>query len=213
LVAPLNAAVADSDGPCRSVGVGNNLDFDMPRGGNQLLEEHRWIAEGKLCLAARGCQCGGQLARLADHPNSTPTTTGRSFEHDRVTEQCGAGSCIVRVDDWSATPWDDRDVDLLGEPFGQHLVAEHAHAGAVGTDEDDACFLASLRERGGLGEETPPDPGHVGLDGTQCRDDTLLVEVDRLPRAVGRVDESGGAERDGLVSHLDIPRVGIRRWV
>jgi hypothetical protein len=142
-----------------------------------LFEEDRRVAEGKLRLAARGGQGGGQLTRLANHPNAPATTAGGSLKHDGVTELRGVGGRILRVDDRPAAPRHDGDIHLLREPFGRNLLAEHAHAGAVWPGEDNALLLAPLRERRLLGEEAPADPGHVGLGHAQRGDDPLLVEI------------------------------------
>ena len=71
--------------------------------------------------------------------------------------------------DRPAAPGRDRHAGLLGEPLGRDLVAEAAHASALGPDEDDAEPLAQLGERRVLGHEAPADPGGVGAASRRAR--------------------------------------------
>ena len=199
LVPPLHRAVADADGPRRSVGVAEDLDFHVPHAPQELLDEDGRIAEGAERLVPGALERLGHLLGTRDDANAAPSPARGRLDEDRVAERLRCRGRLGRPGDGPAAPRDDRNARVLGEPLGADLVAEPPHGVGRGTDEDDAQPLAELREAGVLGDEAPARPDRVGLRGHQRRFEQPVVEVARLPLAVARVDDRGGPESEGLV--------------
>ncbi|OAP23441.1 hypothetical protein A4R44_05639 [Amycolatopsis sp. M39] len=200
LVAPLHRAVADAERP-RGLAVGDHLDLDVPRAGDQALQEHDAAAERAQRFLAGALVGLGEIARRLDLADAAPAAARGGLEHQRVADLVARGEGFFEGRDLAAAPRSDRDADLLGDQLRADLVAELAHRVGAGADEGDADLLAQLRERRVLGDEAPADPRGVGLGLDQCL--LQFGEVEVGPRG-------GGAERVRDVGFADESRGGVR---
>ena len=172
LVAPLHRAVADAERPRRALAVGDHLDLDVPRAGDQALQEDDAAAERALRLLAGALVGVGELAGRGDHADAAPAAARGRLEHQRVADLVAGAQRVVQARDRAAAPRRDRDADLLGDQLRADLVAELAHRLGARADEGDADLLAQLGERRVLGDEAPADPGGVGPVSTSARSST-----------------------------------------
>ena len=156
LVAALHRAVAHAERPRRAVTVGDDLHLDVPRAGDQPLEEHDVVAERASGLVAGALVGVAQLVLVVDDPDAAPATAGGGLEHQRVADLARRLERVVESVDRSAAPWRDRDADLLGDQLRADLVAELAHGVGGRADERDPEARAQLGEVGS--SATKPQP-------------------------------------------------------
>ena len=206
LVAPLDGAVADADRPRRAVGVGDQLDLDVPGPGHQPLQEDHAAAEGALGLVAGALVGVLELGSRVDPADPPATPASGRLEHEGVADPLGGGQRVVQRVDAASAPRRDRHPHLLGEELGADLVAQPAHRVGARADEGHAEALAQVRERGVLRDEPPPDPDRVrrALDQHPLEDSQVDVGACR-----------GGSQRVGLVGlpreHRRAFLVGVER--
>ncbi len=161
LVAPLHRAVPHAQRPRRALAVGDHLHLDVPRAGQQALQEHHTAAERALGLHPGALVGLGELLRGHDHPDAPAPAARGGLEHQRVADLTGHPDGGVQVAHRAAAPRRDRDADLLGDQLGADLVAELAHRLGGRADERHPEPLAQFGERRVLGDESPADPGRV----------------------------------------------------
>ena len=184
LVAPLHAAVADTDRPHRAVGVGDDLYLDMAGIGHDPLHEDGGVAERLEPLRSGTGEGLGQSVVIVDPPDAAAPAACRGLDHQRIPDRGGVPARLVDRLDGSAAPRRDRHLGVLGQQLGRDLVAEPAHHVRTGTDEHDAEPFTQLGELRTLGDEPPTDPRRVG----PRRDQRLLqgVEVEIGASCLGR---------------------------
>ena len=79
LVAALQRAVALAEMDGVAVAVGEDLQFDVARMADILLDQHAGIAEGGLRLALRGFQRGVEVGVLVDAPHALAAAAGAAL--------------------------------------------------------------------------------------------------------------------------------------
>ena len=206
----LDRTVADADGPQGAVVIPLDLDFDMANALEAMLHEDRGVAERAAGLAPGAVEGRGQLRVGPGAANPPPAGAGRRFHEDRVPEPLRVGPRRVERRSRLATPGNHPKTRLLGEALGGDLVAEPAERVARGPDERHAEPVAEFDEIGPLGHEAPPDPCRVGLDRDERLLDPVVVQVGRLPLAVGIVNECRRPEVVRLVGLAHEPRPPVR---
>jgi hypothetical protein len=181
LVAALDRAVPDPERPRGALAVGDDLDLDVTRSGDQALEEDHAAAERALRLVAGPPVGVRHLLVRRDLADAAPATTGGGLEHDRVADLVGLGDRVVEGVERSTAPRGDRDTDLLRDELRADLVAEPSHGLGARADEGDPDALAELGERGILGDEPPADPGGVrsGVEQRLLQDREVQVGTGR----------------------------------
>ena len=162
LVATLDRAVADAEGPRRPVAVGDQLHLDVAGAGDQALEEDRAVAEGAQRLVAGALVGVLEVGCRRDHPDAPAPAARGGLEHERVADLVCRGERRLQRVDRAAAPRGDRYADLLGQQLGADLVAELAHRLGARPDERDAEPVAQVDEGGVLRHEAPARPDGVG---------------------------------------------------
>ena len=79
-----------------AVCVRQDLDFDVPRPGDDFLEEQGSVSEGGLGLAAAALERLRHLFRAIDQTHPAPAATGRRLEHDWIAEVASQSRCLSR---------------------------------------------------------------------------------------------------------------------
>ncbi len=69
-----------------AIAVGENLELDMARAAQVLLDVNPRVAEGRFCLAANRADRRGKLGFLLDEAQALTAAAGRRLEHDRITD-------------------------------------------------------------------------------------------------------------------------------
>jgi hypothetical protein len=200
LVAALVGAVAQAERPRGALPVGDHLDLDVPRGGDETLHQQRAVAERLACLGGGAGERGGQAAGLVDAPDAAAAATGGGLDHERVADRLGLDRRVLGVRDRPAAPRRDRHAAGLGELLGGDLVAERAHDLRARPHEHDVQPLAQLDEPGVLGDEAPADPDRVGARCRQRARERVVVQV---------ADPLAGLQLDGLVGTADEHRLAL----
>ena len=207
LVAALHRAVAHADRPRRALPVGDDLHLDVPRAGDQLLEEQHARPEGPLRLVTGALVGVGELGVGLDLADAAPAAPRGGLEHEGVADPGRRGDGVVEGVDPAPAPRGDRHADLLGDQLRPDLVAEATHGLGARPDEGHPDALAELGEGGVLGDEAPAHPGGVGPGLEQGPLQHGVVEVGALrrgPEVVGGVrlaDEHGRALGLGVQGH------------
>ena len=163
LVPPLHRAVPHPHGPDATVVVGDYLDLDVAGRGQQLLDEHRVVAEGLPGLGLGRPDRPVEILGHVDPPDAAPAPTRRRLDHHGVAEPGGLAVGGLDRAHRSTAPRCDGDADGVGDALGGDLVPGAAHGFGGRADEADAEAFAKLCERGLLGDETPAHPGGVSL--------------------------------------------------
>ena len=132
--------------------VGQDLDFDMPRPRDQLLQEDRAVGESGQRLALAASEGGGHLAGRLDSAHAAPAAAGRGLQHQRIAQAIGdRGRLLGRGKGRAAQH--HRYVQRLGQLARPGLVAEQAQGVGPRPDEGQPLARAALGEGRVLGQE------------------------------------------------------------
>ena len=184
----------------RAVLVGHDLDLDVPRLLDALLDEHPAVAERRLSLGRRLRKRLAQLLGRRDRADAAPAPARRCLEQDRVADLLG-GRLGHRDVLHAAGAGHDRDAGALGRLPGGHLVADGLHDVGGRADEAQTGLRARARQRGHLGEEAVARVHGVGARRYGGLDDRFRTQV----ALAGR----WRADRHGLVGEAHVQRLGV----
>ena len=207
LPAPLEAAVAVAEHRHCARAVADDLDLDVPGPGQQLLDVHPPVAEGRGRLGGAPAHRPGEPGLIGHRPQAAPASAGYRLDHDRaVLAQQGTRLLRRRV---GAGAGQDGHAQLARPGPGRGLVAEQRERVRPWTREAHPGLGAARCQFGPLGQETVAGVQHVAARVGRRGDDRLDVEVGRragpwqLDRRVGPADVAaggvvGGVDRHGL---------------
>ncbi len=184
--------------------VANELNFDVARIDDELLDEHPVVAEARLGLVARGGEAVGHLRLAPGDAHALAATAGGGLDHDGIADLVGDLHRMFDVGDLADIAGNGRNLGLSGRLLALDLVAHGGDRLGVGTDENDPRLLQSDRKGLPLRQEAVARVHRLGAG--------LLAGFDDL------VDEQiglGGGRRtdvDGLIGHFHVQRllIGIR---
>ena len=97
------------------MGVAEDLDLDVARPGDVVLEEHPVVAEAARRFAAGGGDRLGQVARRLDDAHPLAAAAGGRLDEQRVADLAVAGRVVGRAQ--------GGDAGLDRRPLGRQLVA------------------------------------------------------------------------------------------
>ena len=153
LVPALQGALPLAEVDHVAVGVGQDLDLDVPRGGDQALDEQGVVAERAARLAPGRREGVGEGVGTVDLPHALPAAAGRRFEQHRIADP-GDGPRQLGVREPGAVrPRHDRDAGRGHRPLGPDLVAHRLDRLGRRADEGDPGLRAGRGERGVLAQE------------------------------------------------------------
>ena len=155
-MAALHRAVALTEMNDVAVGVGKDLDLDMPRIHDGLLEDQLARAESAFRLGARGADRFHEVGVAFDETHAAPTAAGRGLDHDRQADLAcfGFEVGVALVGALVARHAGHTGVDHA--PLGGGLVAHRGDGGGWRADEGETGFLAGCGERLVLRQEAVP---------------------------------------------------------
>ncbi len=192
LVAALKGAVAGAERPDGAVGVGEDLDLDVPAALDVGLGEDLAVTEGRARLGGRGVQLGLQAVQVADHAHAAAAAARGGLEQQR--QVVGGGG--RRVDGLQ-----ERDPggahQLLGPGLGGHGrdgLGRRADPGEPGGEDVPG-------EAGVLGEESVAGVDGVRAGGERGLDDEVAAQVG--------VGGGGAGQADGRIGLADVQRVRV----
>jgi hypothetical protein len=199
LVTALHRAIALVEVHHVAVAIAEDLDLDVPRLDDRLLEIHGRVAEGLLRFALCTLERMPELFFFVDEAHALAAAAGARLEHHRVADATGSG--LRLVESVRVPAGDD------GHASGRHLVAggsletHRAHRARRGTDERDARCLTRLGQGWVFREKA--------VAGVQRVAPGALRDVDELVDSQVALGREGGADVVRLVRHADVQRLAI----
>ncbi len=198
LVAPLYRAVAFDESRDIPVFVGGELNLDVARLFDVLLDEHRAVAEGRLGFGRGPFDFRLEHRRVAHDAESFAAAARGGFRHDRKTDFFAARENLrVDLPFVEGHSGNAGDLRLIGQAFAAELVAQRADRRRRGADEGDALPLAGLRETRVFRKETVPGMDCVGPGHRRGREDAFLIQV--------AFERRRRTDANGFVGHAHVP--------
>ena len=210
LVPALNRALALAEMDDGAVMIADDLEFDMARAFDVLLDVDVADAERRFGLALRGLQRLGQFGERADDAHAAAAAARHRLDDHREAEILGDLERLLFAVHRAVAARQDRNAGLLHRPARPRLVAEQADDVRRRPDELDVAGFADLGKVGALREEPVAGMNRVGagdLGGAQHRRHVqVAVGAARRPDAdilvreadVQRVLVGLGVDGDGL---------------
>ena len=176
LVPALERALALTERDHLAVPVAEDLDFDVTRPLDELLEKDRVIAERRQRFGARQTVGLFELVRSADDAHPLAAAAGRGFEDHRIADPPGGFARRREIRERAVRARHHRHSGGDHPLARRGLRAHRRDRLRRRTDERDAALAAERRELGALGKEAVARMDRVGAD------------LDR------EIDECGGLE-------------------
>ncbi len=201
LIAALDRAFALAEVDDVAVLVADELDLDVARIDDELLDEHAIIAEGGLGLRARQRKAFLDLLARKGDAHALAAATRGGLHHHRIADLLGDLDGVLGVADLAHVARDGRDLGGGSRLLALDLVAHGGDRLGVGADEDDA----GLGQRHGKGLAFRQE-AVAGVHRLRAR---RLAGLDDL------VDQQVGLRRrrrpdvHGLVRHIDVEGVAV----
>ena len=129
-----------------AVPVGEDLDLDVPRPLEILLEQHAVVAEGRRGLALAGRERGGELGGRGDDAHPLAAAARRRLDEDRVSNAIGRLLQERRILVVAVVARDERYAGLFHDGLRGALRAHRADRRGGRADEDDTRALAGRGE-------------------------------------------------------------------
>ena len=198
LMPPLNAAVALAEGDDHAAAVPCDLDFDVSRRGQELLDVEIAAAERPLGFGRAALESLREFGGGRCHAHSAAAAAGDGFDQNRrpFSQRFKESSCLLERRR-STGSRKERNPAGLGVAASRRLVSKQRKVVCRRAEEDEAGFLAGAGEVGPLGQETVTGMDGIGPGSPGGLDDARDVEVRRRPVAgklqgtVGRSDVRG----------------------
>ncbi len=138
LMVALNRAIALEEMDDVSMAVSRDLHLEMARPQEQLLEQQRGIAEGRLDLSPREVERGREIAARHDAPHASAPAAGGGLDHHWIADALGLGRepgarLIV-----SGIAGNAGEARLRGDRLGADLRSHHPYPVGRRADEDHA---------------------------------------------------------------------------
>jgi len=209
LVAPLHRTVALAEMDGIAMAVRKDLDFDMARPDDRLLENQFAVAKGIFCFRAGQLDRIGHVGQIMDQPHAAPTTAGGCLDHQRhadflrFADQHIVGLVIALIAGYAGNARRDH------RPFRARLVAHHVDSFFRRADKDDTSIGAGLGKSGIFREKTIAGMDRVGTRVFGRLDDPVDQQIGFIDRCrtdphcvICHLDMGGlcvgiGIDRDG----------------
>ena len=184
-----------------AVRVAENLDLDVARLLDELLDEHPVVAEARARLVAARRESLERILVVEGDPQPLAATAGRRLDHHRVADAArDLDSRLGRLDR-GVVPRDRRHPGSRRELLRGDLVAHRRDRLVLRPDEDNALLLDPPREQLVLRQEAVSRMHRLRAARLAGRDDLVDRQV--------RVPARRRADQDRLVRQLDMQRIPI----
>src|SRR5690606_25099492 len=124
LVASLDGAIALVKVTGVAVLVADDLDLDVPRAFEELLDVDGAVAEGCGGLLLRALQARAEGDFVVRHAHAATAATGSSLDDHRIADLLGDGERFVFLRDRAIGPWEDRNLVAPGHLLAGDLVSQ-----------------------------------------------------------------------------------------
>jgi hypothetical protein len=182
-----------------AVMIAEDLELDVPRVLQILLDVDVAESEGRLRLALCGAERVRQVRRVAHDAHPASAAAGHRLDDHRVADVLGDLDRLLLAVHRAVTARQHRDAGLLHRAAGARLVPHQLDDVGVGADEADVTRLAHFRQVGALGQEPISRVNRVGAGDFGGADDRRDVQV--------AVDAARRTDADVLVGEADVQRV------
>ena len=118
--------------------VADQLNLDVARIDDELLDEHAIIAERGLGLGLRKRIALFDLLAVEGDAHALAAAAGGGLHHDRIADLLGDLDGVLHVVDLAHVAGHGRDLGLGGSLLALDLVAHRRNRLRIGADEDDA---------------------------------------------------------------------------
>ena len=179
LVAPLDRALALAEVEEVAARVAEDLELDVPRLVEVLLEVDLGVAERLLGLVARRLVGGGELPLVAGDAHAAAAAAGRRLQDDGIADLSREREGLVHRVERTGRARKGRDARGRHRPAGERLVAHLPDRLGRRPDEGDVAVLEDLGEVCVLGEEAVARVDRVGLGDLRRRNDRRDVQIRR----------------------------------
>ncbi|GAA4010595.1 hypothetical protein GCM10022280_04810 [Sphingomonas swuensis] len=201
LVAALDAALALAEVEDVAVLVAEQLDLDMARALDELLDEHPVVAEAGEALALGRLEAVAHVLFGPGEAHALAAAAGRGLHHHRIADLARDPDRIVGGGDVTEEARDDIHPGRLGEFLGFDLVAHRRNGIRRRADEGDVLGHQRLDEGGALGQEAVARVHRLGAGLLAGGNDEFGLEIAFACRR--------RTEANGLVGHPHVRGAGI----
>ena len=182
--------------------VAHDLDLDVARLLEVLLDVHRAVAEGRQRFVLGQPEELGELLGVVRDPHALPAAAGGGLDDDRKADLVGERPAPrPRPRSCPGEPGTVGTPASCCQPPGGGLVAHLADLIAGGADEGDVASLAGLGELGVLRQEAVARVDRVGAGDLRGGDD--------VGDAGGRAAAGRGPDADVVVGEADVERLAV----
>ena len=136
-----------------TVAVANQLNFNVARLFDKLLDEDAVIAKAVTRLVAATGEAFKRLFVVKSHPQALATAAGAGLDHHRVADALGNLDSFFRRLNRIVHAGNAVHTCGTGQLFGLDLVTHGGNRIVLGTDEDNALFFHPLGKAGVLAQE------------------------------------------------------------
>ena len=157
--------------------VAEDLELDVTRLLEVLLQVDLGVPEGRLGFGARGVEGAGKLPLVPRDPHPAPAAPRRGLQDDGVSRLLREGESLVQGLDGTRRAGNGRHAGRGHGPPRQRLVPHPADGVRRRADEGDMTVLENLGEVGVLRQEPVAGMDRVGLGDLRGRDDGRDVQV------------------------------------
>ena len=183
------------------MGIGQDLNLDVARAIDELLEVDARVLERGLGLVASRLQCAGEVGLVAAHSHPLAAPSRGRLDQDGVADRTGKAQRLGIAGNGSLGPGHAGHLGRGGDLLGLGLQAHLADRLVGRPDELEVAAPADLGELGVLAQEAVAgvnrlDVGHLG-----SRDDPGNVQI--------TVGAGGLADADGAIGKLQVGRVAV----
>ena len=126
--------------------VGKNLDLDVTRINNELLDEDTVVAKGTFRLGTSTVEAVANFRLRPGDAHALAAAPGRRLDHDRIADLAGDLFRVVGVLDDAQPTRDGAHLGSVGEFLGFDLVAHGLDRLGLRTDEGDPLRLKRFAE-------------------------------------------------------------------
>ncbi len=213
LVAALDRAFALVQIEHVAVLVAEDLDLDMARVLDELLDEDAVVAEGVETFALGRLEAFANVLLVISETHALAAAARAGLHHHRIADLVGDAHSMFGIVDLADIAGDDIDACFLGQLLGLDLVAHCRDGIGRRADEGDVFLGQSLHEARALGQEAIArmhglGPGLLGRRDDLIRDQVAFGSRRRadMHGLVGQLHEGRARigvriDRDGLDTH------------
>src|SRR6267378_5448427 len=176
-MAPLDAALPLAERDDTAAIVRQNLDLDVPRPLEILLDVDAAVPKRLLRLAPGCLERALDLCLIGNETHSLAAPAGDGLQHHRKAEALGLAPSIGGIRQRRGGTGDNGHSCRLHPPACLRLIPHCPDRGGRRAYEDESRVPTGIRERGALGQEAVTGMDRLAAGVLRCRDQLANVEI------------------------------------